>query len=119
MRTHIRRALIRWRARRIYRAGRPVEEVLAFLRRSRASLLESVFVWRSLTHMSLEKALETVVESDVWADERDGFWAAQEAFRLALKATADEYHEWPDGRYEAVFDLRKDENGRRWAHERA
>jgi hypothetical protein len=110
MRRHIDRVLARRRAAQTYRAGGPVEDVLGMLRTSGFSLLESVSLWQSLARVSLREAAETVADSDVWADERDRFWGSQEGFRLALKATADEYREWPNGRYEAVFDLTKDES---------
>jgi hypothetical protein len=110
MRRQIGRVLARRRAVQTYRAGGSVEDVLGLLRTSGFSLLESVSVCRSVARVSLREAAETVTESDVWADERDHFWGTQEGFRLALKATADEYREWPDGRYEAIFDLRKGED---------
>jgi hypothetical protein len=110
MRRHIDRVLARRRAAQTYRAGGCGEDVLGMLRSSGFSLLESVSVWQSLARVSLREAAETVAESEVWADERDRFWGSQEGLRLALKATADEYREWPNGRYEAVFDLTKDES---------
>lgn len=70
MTRYIRRTLGRRRARRLHRAGLPADEAFFVLRNSGFSLLESIMFWRSLTGAPFRKAIQTVVESDTWADER-------------------------------------------------
>jgi len=66
--------------------------------------------WGSIAGRPFPDALEDVVESEAWRDQREDYYAVQCAFWEAMREVADEYEEFPDGTVRATFDLTKEKD---------